>query len=352
MDQDELLSGAEFAPETTTPVDAPEDVASAVRAAFEKARSEGSEPEAPEPRARDEQGRFAAKDGDDKGAKPEGRQQASQGQQQAAQEQSKPEAVEPLVLRPPVGWNAAAKAEFARLPPAVQESVARREQEINKGFAVLQEYKGLEEFTPLIKASGITHAELTKRAVEWERSLKTNPVGTVLHVAKLCNVDLARLVGMQQGQQFGNQTPQQFAPQQQQQPAFDQRQVEHIVQRTVAERDANSLVERFLSDPAHVHAEAVADHMAALINSGQAKDLSDAYEKACWANPEIRATLINQQTAPQQQASRQRQIADQARKAGRGITGAPTGRQTATQQAAPATVADAIRMAVAAQRDA
>jgi hypothetical protein len=336
---DEILVDSQTTPETvesSSPESAaPESLRDAVRAALDKARApaEGDEGErAAADRARDDRGRFAAKPGEPPQTPA------------VADPQAQTEAV---VFKPPAGWNAAAKAEFARLPPAVQESVAKREQEINRGFAVLADYKGLDEFTPLIKASGTTHAEVMRRALDWERSLKTNPVDTVLHVAKIAGVDLARLVGMQ-GQR-GNQAPPQ--PQQTQAPAFDPRQVEALVQRTIAEREATSHVERFLSDPANVHAETVADHMAALISSGQAKDLQDAYDRACWSNPEIRATLVNQQRAPDQQ-TRNRQVADQARRAGRAISGAPSGRQSPSSQGNPASVMDAIKMAVAAQRDA
>jgi hypothetical protein len=355
MEENELLSGA-VAPEGDAAPEAEghEDVRSAVRAALDKARSEaGAETEGAElkdGRSRDERGRFAPKEGEQQAPDPTKGNQPKEGEKAAQRPPQGQE--EPLQIRPPVGWSAAAKAQFNRLPPEVQESVARREQEINKGFAVLSDYKGLDEFTPLIKASNTTHAEVMRRAIDWERSLKTNPVGTVLHVAKIAGVDLRQLVGMQG--QAPQQQQQQRPPQGQTQMGLDPRQVEQLVQRTVAEREAMAEVNRFMSDPANVHAEAVAEHMAALISSGQAKDLQDAYDKATWANPEIRATLINQQrtNAAVNGANKNRQIVNQARSAAKAVTGAPSGRQPTNQQADPKSVRDAIRAAVAAQRDA
>lgn len=331
---------------------APSSVGDAVRAALDKARTEAGEEHADRPadgRSRDDRGRFSPKDGEAV-EKPQRQaragQQAPQGQQEATPQQAQNE---PLVIKPPVGWSASAKAQFARLPADVQESVARREAEVNNGFRVLQDYKGLEEFTPIIRASNTTHAEVMRRAIDWERSLKTNPVQTVLHVARLAGVDIGRIAQMQ-----GQQAPQQQRAPQQTQMGIDPRQIEQLVQRQIAEREAYSTAEKFLADPANVHAEAVADHMAALITSGQAKDLKDAYDKACWANPEIRPLLINQQrqTAAVNGSQRNRQVVNQARSAARAVTGAPSGHQPVNQQAQPATVRDAIRAAISAQRDA
>jgi hypothetical protein len=57
----------------------------------------------------------------------------------------------------------------------------------------------------------------------------------------------------------------------------------------------NSEVERFSSDPANVHFAAVRDDMADLIQVGMAADLRDAYEKAIYANPTVRAQVLAQQ---------------------------------------------------------
>jgi hypothetical protein len=59
----------------------------------------------------------------------------------------------------------------------------------------------------------------------------------------------------------------------------------------------NSDIETFASTPGHEHFEAVRAHMAALLQGGQAKDLSDAYEQAVYANPTTRAAMLQQQAA-------------------------------------------------------
>ena len=243
---------------------------------------------------------------------------------------------EGVVLRPPPGWSAAARAQFGLLPPEVKEAVAKREADVATGMQVLQRYKGLETYTPAIEASGISHAEFTKRAVEWEQSLRTNPIGTLLHVARLGNVDIVRLA--QQIQQQGGQQPQQRSPAQQavaqtyqqvrQQAPQPQQDFRAIIRQEFAEREAHGAVDEFLSDPKNIHAEAVADDMALLITNGRADDLEQAYEMACWARPEIRALLIRQAGAnpgSTSEADRARRTASEARSAAKATVGAPSG---------------------------
>lgn len=79
----------------------------------------------------------------------------------------------------------------------------------------------------------------------------------------------------------------------------------------------NSEIERFSGDPANVHFAAVRDDMAGLLQAGMATDLRDAYEKAIYANPTIRAQVLAQQQAKAEsdrkaQATQKAQAAKQA----------------------------------------
>ena len=193
-------------PAHSDPAPEPEHVKGAVREAYERAKEVAEAAGDPEKleairvrRAKD--GRFEPKQADDTRETPKPRPDAPQGQEkpigdnpEPTTEDAKPkEGEQPLVMRPPVGWNAQARADFAKLPAHVQQAVAQREAEVNKGFAILAEYKGLEQFTPVIKASGLTHAQFTQNAVEWERSLKSNPIHTIMHAARIGGVDMVRL---------------------------------------------------------------------------------------------------------------------------------------------------------------
>jgi hypothetical protein len=79
----------------------------------------------------------------------------------------------------------------------------------------------------------------------------------------------------------------------------------------------NSEIERFSGDPANVHFAAVRDDMAGLLQAGMATDLRDAYEKAIYANPTVRAQVLAQQQAKadtdrKAQATQKAQAAKQA----------------------------------------
>ncbi|MBY5374207.1 hypothetical protein [Rhizobium leguminosarum] len=306
-------------------------------------------------RQRDEHGRFAPKEAD-KGIpaaaaapKPVDAPAAANAAAAAAQTPAVAPEQQPTATthRVPPGWSAEAKAQFGTLPPEVQAAVAKREQEVDNGFRVLQDYKGLEEFTPIVRQAGTTHADVMRKAIDWEQSLIRDPVNTVIHVARMAGVNLQALVAGQQDQIL-QRRPQQA----QQQPTPQPVNVEATVEQVLRKRDTETQVNDFISDPANVHAEAVLDDMVALISAGRASSLKDAYDAACWMRPDIRQQLISQTAQPAPDPNAQRAAAaDQARKASRSISGSsapgPSRDATASQ---PTTIRDSLRSAMHAAR--
>ncbi|MBX4884082.1 hypothetical protein HJA90_10865 [Rhizobium bangladeshense] len=311
-------------------------------------------------RQRDEHGRFAPKDQDKtaqasqqpaattKTAQTPAAATAAPAAQQtpAATQEQQPAA---SAHRVPPGWSPEAKAHFAALPPEVQAAISKREQEVDNGFRVLQDYKGLEEFTPIVRQAGMTHAEVMRKAIDWENALIRDPVNTVINVARMAGVNLQALVAGQQDQIL-QRRPQPA----QQQPTPQPVNVEATVEQVLRKRDTQTQVEAFLSDPANVHAEAVLDDMVALISAGRASSLKDAYDAACWMRPDIRQQLISQaapaNTVPDQ-TSQRTAAADQARRASRSISGSSAPGPTKGAGAAqPATIRDSLRDAMRAAR--
>ncbi|MBY3332520.1 hypothetical protein HFN98_18085 [Rhizobium laguerreae] len=305
-------------------------------------------------RQRDEHGRFAPKE-PDKGATVPAAQQAAAASPKPADAPAAAAAQTPAVApeqqpaatthRVPPGWSAEAKAQFGTLPPEVQAAVAKREQEVDNGFRVLQDYKGLEEFTPIVRQAGTTHADVMRKAIDWEQSLIRDPINTVIHVARMAGVNLQALVAGQQDQIL-QRRPQQA----QQQPTPQPVNVEATVEQVLRKRDTEAQVNAFISEPANVHAEAVLDDMVALISAGRASSLKEAYDAACWMRPDIRQQLISQ-AAPantvQDQTSQRAAAADQARRASRSISGSsapgPTQGAGAGQ---PTSIRDSLRSAL------
>lgn len=260
--------------------------------------------------------------------------EAQQREQQATQEQQAPEqASQELRLAPPPGWTPAAKAAYASLPPEVQEAVARREQEINNGFAKLRDYKGLDEYADMAKASGTTLREAFDRYKAAEDLLDRDFRGGVLSLCEMYGVH-----PMQLAQEFaGMFTSEQGQPQQGQQPpqgmnpevgllARELAGIKEFVRTLSTERETqerqaiNGAVQQFSQDK--LYFEDVRKDMADLIRTGKANTLDEAYDKACWMNPQIRDLLIKEQAAPQNAADR----VSQARRASGSLrTGAPAG---------------------------
>ncbi|MBY3249836.1 hypothetical protein [Rhizobium laguerreae] len=311
-------------------------------------------------RQRDEHGRFAPKEVDKNTAAPQAAatapkadqtnavggaapaaQQANQAPTQAAEQPAA------TTHRVPPGWAPEAKAQFGALPPEVQAAISKREQEVDNGFRVLQDYKGLEEFTPIVRQAGTTHADVMRKAIDWEQSLIRDPINTVIHVARMAGVNLQALVAGQQDQIL-QRRPQQA----QQQPTPQPVNVEATVEQVLRKRDTETQVNAFISDPANVHAEAVLDDMVALISAGRASSLKDAYDAACWMRPDIRQQLISQTAQPAPDPNAQRAAAaDQARKASRSISGSSApgpSRDAAASQ--PTTIRDSLRSAMHAAR--
>jgi hypothetical protein len=357
-------------------------------------------------RARDEKGRFAreAKEAADKvagkapdAASPtadkagsdEGAEIVPQGASEAGQ--------------PPTSWSPTAKAAFASLPVEVQQAVAKREQEVNAGFAQLKEYKDLRPFAELAKRKGDTLGGYLQRLVQAEHVLETNPVEGLKWLMGNLRVDPRQLMsalGVQAPapvQQAPVQPPmpqfvppqppegvdprredwqqhvrqlynrhvayyqQQAAAQRPQAPVSDPRleevtrklaemerraQAEEARRQEEARRPLVNEVEQFMGNTKeYPYAQNLRDEMAILLEAGKAETLKDAYEMAAWANPETRALLIKQQReeAVKPLTDRSRTAVSKARAASRSISGAPLPGASKTSNSSDMSIEDELR---------
>ena len=283
-------------------------------------------------RARDEKGRFAAKVDDP--AKVEAKPAADP--VVAPKAEAVVAAVDPVIadttLRPPPGWSPAAKVAFAALPAEVQQSVAKREDEVNKGFAKLAEYKPLERFMEQARQSGTTLDRALENYTGIERALRSDFVGGIANLCQrqgvdpvaLANVILARngVTPTQQGEAGAAPQANQNAQRVDLSPVMQKiSALENYIQQQQSQ-GVQSEIQRFASDAKNTFFDNVKEQMGHLINAGVADDLADAYDRACWANPEIRSLLIKQQSAPSDQSAAAK-AATQARQAAKSITGSP-----------------------------
>jgi hypothetical protein len=339
-----------------------DDLLSDLRSAM---RGDEPETEAPEPtevegpteaedtgsRARDERGRFASKvaeavDGEQPVAEAPVAEEAPQEAAPVTQEGQG----EPLAARPPPGWSPAAKVAFDALPAEVKTAVAQREVEINKGFAKLAEYKPIEQYAEMAKRNGTTLDYALQQYTGIEQLLKQDFLSGIDRLCQNSRIDpvsLAQAILARSGsapqtaagdQQQGYQTPQSAVPE----PVMQKiQQLESYiahqqqVQAQQAQAEVQSSIQQFAADPSNKFFENVRPQMAQLMQTGTASTLKEAYDAACWMNPEIRNLLIKQQSTGQAQVAKQAAAATQARQATKSITGSPSPGASSAKAAHP-----------------
>lgn len=314
-----------------------------------------AEPKADADRNRDEQGRFA-KGPEAKAEKPEEKAEASPGQ-----ESPKADAPAPTALRPPTSWSPTAKVAFDKLPVEVQQAVAKREEEVNNGFAKFQEYKPIEPYLKMAKDSGTTLDQALSRYVAAEQSLRKDFVGGTVQLARQQNINPVELafeilarhgVAPDQTRAAGQQQPHQQVPAVDLTPINKRLDAFEAQFNTQQQAAVDTEIERFASDPKHPFFENVKIDMGRLLDTGQAVNLDDAYDKACWANKEIRDLLIKQQSATAPKAQKADDAVQRAKAAAKATGGAPAAGFTPSQQlvAPGASIRDTVLAAVNAQR--
>jgi hypothetical protein len=320
------------------------DVTADLAAAFDAAENDTPAPE-PEPaetaeqaadRVRDDKGRFAAKTEQPEPVV------AKETVQPGAKVEPAPAApvADPLApvadpVKPPPGFSPTAKVVWDKETlskeewEAVKRDIAKRNDEVGKGFEKLSEYKPLDRFVDMAKQSGTTLDRALENYIGIEQDLRRDFIGGISRICQnqgisplaLANQILARNgVAPSEGQPGAQ-------PQAHQQASVDPNAIaEHVRQQIRSEQlqeEVNRSIKQFGSDPKNQFFENVRLDMTRLLQAGAAENLDDAYDKACWANPEIRNLLIKQQASPVIDPSAKVAAATQARAASKSITGSP-----------------------------
>jgi hypothetical protein len=228
-----------------------------------------------------------------------------------------------LAIRAPASWSPAAKATFDKLPPEVQQAVAKREQEIDHGLRRKSEevkrYEPLEQVLAPRRAQwaaqGMDEVHAVKTLLAAQDLLEKNPMQGLEFLARSYGVNLN--TAQPQGQPYQAQP----APDSHPEIAALKQQLQVLQSQVQTAQTAPivSQIDAFQNDPANLYFENVRDDMAVLLHNGKASDLKEAYEMACWMRPDIRPFL---QTA-QAPAVPVQDKAAQARRAAVSVTGSP-----------------------------
>ena len=313
-------------------------VGDSVRAAIAKAEAT-PKPEAPaketEPAKDDDKprtpdGKFAAKEPSGEAtAAPAAPEKPGEG----VDAPKEPEAQPKPSIRAPQSLTTDRKAAWDKLPPEWQTEIDRLERAAktkieqtgamaNFGQAIISE---VQPYEAMIRAEGGTPQTAIRDLLRTAYLLRTAPPtqkqALWLQVAQQYGIDVS---GILQGQ-LPQVDPHVMALHRQVEQMQRERQQE-MQQRTNAEQaQVSGTIEAFAADPKHEHFEDVRVQMGMLIESGAARTLDEAYEHACWANPTIRAKLIQSQheEAEAKRKADERKAVEAKKAAGGSIRGAP-----------------------------
>lgn len=284
---------------------------------------------------RDEKGRFKAKAGKE-GEPPEGEGEPPEGEQAGEGEQPTEQIVDGRdIAKAPTTWKPEAQAEYAKLPETVRKEIHKREEDFHRG---IEQYRGAaqfgqdiaKEFQPyqkMLESIKVAPSQMVNAALQFEYQIRTGTPEQKLdlmhRLAKAYGVNLdgsatetddenAEIIG----HPFFQQLKQELDGVKSQLTAREQREKEEAEKAEQAERERiRNDIAAFQSDSKNEFYGQVKGQMLQLIQSGQATDLKDAYDKAVWINPEVRAKLIARQQETERKETEKAERAAKARKA-------------------------------------
>lgn len=216
--------------------------------------------------------------------------------------------------------DADVKAEWSKRENDIHQMVTRHDGELNLGRKMKEV---INPYMPIIQAEGGTPEGAVRDLLNTAYVLRTG--------SPQQKAEIIRTVA----QQYGVDLTQAAQPQEQVHPVIAQLQQqiadlqnkanpEAIRNQLQSELESASIKEQitaFASDASNIHFETVKAPMAALLDSGQASTMKEAYDAACWANPTIRASLLKEQQA-QLEAKRKEEIKAK-KQASASISGSP-----------------------------
>lgn len=242
------------------------------------------------------------------------------------------------IVTPPATWSAGAKAIYSQLPEVARKEIAKRERDYAVGIQQYAErakiadsfMREVQPYEAMIRAEGATPeralGSFLKQAYILRTASPQQKGELIMQVAQKYGADLSQFIGQQQEQAAGNQDLSQVQQLVQQLVSPHLQKIQQWeMQQTTAQQQQQMQMEQEIQgqitafqsatnedgSPKHLYFENVRPAMSALMGNGQAKTLEQAYEMACWANPEVRSALI----ADQQRAAEAKRLEEAKRKA-------------------------------------
>lgn len=223
----------------------------------------------------------------------------------------------PAKRRAPQTWRKEAQEKWDALDPQVQEEVEKREQDAMNG---INHYKtrgeaaeiwdrALAPYQATIQSMGIAPQRAAQALFAADHALRYgSPQQKLAMLQKLVKDYGIQMEGLPDPEQ---EDPR-FTAQQDRINRLEQHLAKQDQQRQQHEQNtAKTALDDFKKNAQHL--DAVRDDMAALLETGRASNLQDAYDKAVWGKAELREALIAEQLRARQEETAK--VTSDARKA-------------------------------------
>lgn len=283
-------------------------------------------------------------EGDEEGNSDDGGGEREDSPEESESEESEEQASAEDSLEPPDHWSAADKETFSKAPKEVQEWALRRHKEMEADYTrktqeiaeFKRDYEPIEQmFAPhksYLRTQGLTPADVVQRWHAAEQFLTEQPVEAIKWLAGNYGVDINQLAQQEQPadpqiQQLNQKIAgleSQLTERQQAEVQQRQSQIMDQIQSFASETDE-------AGNPARPYFNDVMEDMVSLARAEQAAGrtpvLKDLYDKAVWANPQVREQVLSAQrkAAEEKQAQEARAKAAAAKKAAKSVSGQPSG---------------------------
>lgn len=194
-----------------------------------------------------------------------------------ADAQPAPAATAQPVIAPPARLSKEAQAEWDKAPPTVRAEVDRAFREMQNGIEQYQQrWEPLKQFDAMARGAGRDLPSVLDDYVTTEAAIVQNPVQGLAHLCQRLNIDPVKLGQALAGLPPSGGAAPEVAPLMARIAELEQQITG--VSSTIRERDVSSMVANFAKDKPRF--EELAEPIAQMLNTGFAKDLQDAYDKA------------------------------------------------------------------------
>lgn len=233
----------------------------------------------------------------------------------------------------PSSWNKDVAGKWADLPAEVRAEIHRRENDYHRG---IDQYKQaaniahevqttLQPYMANIQAAGVHPLQAVGKLMQADHVLRNGApeekAQFLAQIARDYGVDLNQV------QPLPPMDPQvqQLMRQNQQLQQFQQSTLQTQQQAVLSE------IEAFRANPENADFEVIKGEMSKLLEAGLATSLEDARDKARWMRPDIRQTLVHQQSANAQKQQAEAARRQRAQSAAGGVKGSAPSKTTTAQ---------------------